>query len=118
MMIERRVLNGAPLAALCLSAATLSACGGNGGAAPSSTVTLPQLTAASGAKLSSCADLASKIAYPNTTVASAASVAAGVLTVAGKPVPAHCLVKGAMFQRVGPGRRAKLCDRLRDAAAG
>ncbi|RFP19266.1 MULTISPECIES: tannase/feruloyl esterase family alpha/beta hydrolase [unclassified Duganella] len=102
MMIERRVLNGTPLAALCLSAVALSGCGGDGGTVPSATAALPQLAAASGAKLSTCTDLASKIAYPNTTIASAASVAAGVLTVAGKPVPAHCLVKGSMYQRVGP----------------
>ena len=102
MMIERRVLNGAPLAALCLSAVALSACGGDGGTVPGATAALPQLAAASGAKLSTCTDLAGKIAYPNTTITSAASVAAGVLTVAGKPVPAHCLVQGSMHQRVGP----------------
>ncbi|GJJ04378.1 hypothetical protein RugamoR64_49160 [Duganella rhizosphaerae] len=102
MMIERRVLNGTPLAALCLSAVALSGCGGDGGTVPSAAAALPQLAVASGAKLSTCTDLAGKIAYPNTTIASAASVAAGVLTVADKPVPAHCLVKGSMYQRVGP----------------
>jgi feruloyl esterase len=107
MMIERRVLKGAPLAALGLASlatlSTLAACGSNsGGSAPAGAVTLPQLAAASGAKLATCADLAAKISYPNTAIASAAPVAAGVLTVAGKPVQAHCLVKGAMHQRVSP----------------
>jgi len=116
MTIERRVLKSAPPAALRLSAvatmaglaavAGLSACSGGGGTAatPGAAVTLPQLGAASGARLAeaSCAGLASRISYPNTAIASAAPVAAGVLTVAGKPVPAHCLVKGAMHQRVSP----------------
>ena len=119
MTIERRVLKSAPPAALRLSAAAamatmaglaavagLSACSGGGGTAatPGAAVTLPQLGAASGARLAeaSCAGLASRISYPNTAIASAAPVAAGVLTVAGKPVPAHCLVKGAMHQRVSP----------------
>jgi feruloyl esterase len=100
MTIERRVLKGAPLAALCLAAAALNGCGGNSAVAPGDTATLPRLSAATGAKLGSCGDLAGRINYPNTTITSAASVAAGTLTVAGKPVPAHCLVKGAMNQRV------------------
>ena len=102
MMIERRVLKGAPLATLCLSVVVLNACGGDGAAVPAAPLTLPRLTAASGAKLSGCTDLAKRIAYPNTTIASTAPVAAGVLAVAGKPVPAHCLVTGAMYPRVGP----------------
>ncbi|KQV82253.1 esterase [Massilia sp. Root351] len=106
MTIERRKPKGAPLAALGLAAAALGALGAcgshSGGAAPGGAVTLPQLTAASGAKLASCADLAGKINYPNTSIASTAPVAAGVLTVAGKPLPAHCLVKGAMHRRVSP----------------
>ncbi|MYM34449.1 tannase/feruloyl esterase family alpha/beta hydrolase [Duganella sp. FT94W] len=113
MKNQRRVLKGAPLAALCLGALTLSACGSNGGsdagvvnpgtgAGAGSGTPLPQLSAATGAKLGSCTDLAARISYPNTSIASATSVAAGGLTVGGKPVPAHCLVKGSMFQRVSP----------------
>lgn len=107
MKNQRRVLKGAPLAALCLGALTLSACGSNGGndagvVNPGAGATLPQLSAATGAKLGSCTDLATRISYPNTSIASATSVAAGGLTVGGKAVPAHCLVKGAMFQRVSP----------------
>ena len=113
MTIQRRVLKDAPQAVLRLSTlaavaglAVLGGCGGHGGTAatPGGAVTLPQLGAASGAKLAeaSCAGLASRISYPNTAISSAVPVAAGVLTVAGKPVTAHCLVKGAMHQRVSP----------------
>jgi len=81
-------------AAACVVAG-LSACGGddNGQA-------LPQLLAATGASLSSCTDLATRLSFANTTFTAANAVAAGTLTVAGTPVPAHCLVTGKMFQRV------------------
>ena len=102
MTNKRRVLKGAPLAALCLSAVALNGCGGRGVTATPAGVTLPQLTAASGGKLAGCAELASRISYANTVITSAAPVAAGALTVAGKPVLAHCLVKGSMHQRVSP----------------
>ncbi|HKX39820.1 MAG TPA: tannase/feruloyl esterase family alpha/beta hydrolase [Burkholderiaceae bacterium] len=72
----------------------LSACGGN-----DDDDSLPQLGAASGATLQSCTDLASKISFANTSIASAAAVAAGTLTVAGTPIAAHCLVKGSMYTR-------------------
>jgi hypothetical protein len=49
--------------------------------------------------LASCTDLATRITYANTSIASAVDVAAGTLTVASSPVGAHCLVKGSMFQR-------------------
>lgn len=81
----------AALPALLLSA--LSACGG------SEAESLPQLSAATGATLISCTDLASKISFPDTTLSGATAVAAGALTVAGTPVPAHCQVTGSMFQR-------------------
>ena len=61
---------------------------------------LPQLSAATGATLASCTDLATRISFPNTTITAATAVAAGTLTVAGTPVPAHCLVTGKMNQRV------------------
>jgi feruloyl esterase len=63
---------------------------------------LPQLPPATGASLLSCTDLASKISFPNTTISAANAVAAGTLTVAGHPVPAHCQVTGQMYQRVSP----------------
>jgi pimeloyl-ACP methyl ester carboxylesterase len=82
----------------CLAAAAtavlLSACGG------SDAESLPQLAAATGGSLASCANLATRITFPDTTITAANAIAAGTLTVAGKPVPAHCQVTGQMFKRV------------------
>jgi feruloyl esterase len=101
------------LALSLIAAATLAACGGsddNAGASASNananinanaTSSLPQLAAATGAALASCSDLASKISYPNTTITAVNAIAAGSLTIAGKPVPAHCQITGKMFQRTG-----------------
>jgi len=50
----------------------------------------------------SCSDLAARISFPNTLIAAANPVAAGVLTVGGSPVAAHCQVTGKMYQRVSP----------------
>jgi feruloyl esterase len=75
----------------------LSACGSNGVTEPS----LPQLGEAKGATITSCTDLNTRFSFANTTVASAETIAAGTLTVAGKAVPEHCLVKGSMFKRTG-----------------
>lgn len=72
----------------------LSGCGGGGNA------TLPQLSAAAGATLASCADLATRISFTKTTIASATAVTAGTLTVAGTAVPAHCRVVGKMNERL------------------
>jgi poly(3-hydroxybutyrate) depolymerase len=72
----------------------MSACGGSDGES------LPQLAAATPATLVSCTDLATKISFPNTTITGATSIAAGTLTVAGKPVGEHCRVTGRMFDRV------------------
>ncbi|MFZ4285559.1 tannase/feruloyl esterase family alpha/beta hydrolase [Variovorax sp. HJSM1_2] len=80
----------------------LAACGGGSDAISLVDVPLPQLTAASAAALQSCTDLASKFSFANTTVTATETVAAGGLTVAGKPVRAHCRVTGRMFDRVGP----------------
>ena len=85
------------IAAAC--AALLAGCGGDDSAAPPQ---LPQLAAATGAPLGACADLASKFSFGNTTITSAAPVAAGTLTVAGSPVGAHCQVKGEMYRRTSP----------------
>jgi hypothetical protein len=74
----------------------LSACGGD------DDDSLPRLTAATGATLASCADLATRITFANTTITAANPIAAGTLTVAGAPVPSHCQVTGRMFQRVSP----------------
>lgn len=73
----------------------LTACGGDG----HWSLPLPQLAAATGASLSSCAELAAGFTFANTTIASAETVPAGALTGPGAPVAAHCLVKGEMFRR-------------------
>ncbi|MBI3367256.1 MAG: tannase/feruloyl esterase family alpha/beta hydrolase, partial [Burkholderiales bacterium] len=70
----------------------LAACGGIG-------ESLPQLSPATGATLSSCTDLASRIGFANTTITAANAIAAGTLTVAGTPVAAHCQIVGTMNQR-------------------
>src|SRR5882757_4855613 len=73
---------------------TLTACGG------SDDETLPQLPAASSGTLASCTDLATRISFANTTITAANAIAAGTLTVAGTPVPAHCQITGTMNPRV------------------
>ncbi|WP_395699331.1 tannase/feruloyl esterase family alpha/beta hydrolase [Aquabacterium sp.] len=72
----------------------LAACGGSDEEAA-----LPQLSAATGATLRSCAGLAGSFSFANTTISAATDVAAGTLTVAGQPVPAHCRVTGSMYPR-------------------
>ena len=72
----------------------LSACGGD-----DDNSVLPQLSAATGATLTSCSDLTSRLTFANTSFTAASAVASGALTVAGTPVPAHCQVTGKMFQR-------------------
>lgn len=82
----------------CLAAAVLlTACGGR-----DDNHALPRLAAATGGTLTSCADLATRIAFPDTTVTAANAIAAGALTIVGKPVAAHCQVTGQMFRRVSP----------------
>jgi feruloyl esterase len=49
-----------------------------------------------------CGQLASSLSAPDTVFTSSASVAAGVLKLAGKDIPAHCLLTGKMFERVSP----------------
>jgi len=84
-----------PLASAALLAAGLAGCGGSDGSS------LPQLTQAQAAPLQgNCPDLATKIAFANTSITAATSVPSGSLTVAGTPVPAHCQVTGKMYQRV------------------
>ncbi|KQQ45098.1 esterase [Duganella sp. Leaf126] len=82
----------------------LAACSGGGGSnlgAGTPTIpALPQLAAATGATLASCTDLATRLQLANTTITAANAIAAGTLTVGGKPVPAHCQVTGRMYDRV------------------
>jgi feruloyl esterase len=79
----------------------LAGCGTSQDATQPAAQLLPQLSQATGATLSACAELATRIAYPDTTITAANAIAAGVLTVGGKPVPAHCQVKGEMLRRTG-----------------
>ena len=78
--------------------ALLAACGGDDDNTPS----LPQLSAAVGAALPSCADLATRISIANTTITAANAIAAGTLTVAGTPVPRALPGHRPMFARVSP----------------
>ena len=49
-----------------------------------------------------CEKLAASLSAPSTVFTSSTSVAAGVLKVAGKDVPAHCRLTGKMFERTSP----------------
>jgi len=91
--------------AAALAALLLAACSDNDGqpppidnAAPPAQA-LPQLSAATGASMAGCADLAAKLTYPDTTISAVNAIAAGTITVGGKPVPAHCQVLGEMLRR-------------------
>lgn len=88
------------LATAAASAVLLSACGGGGYS--ESTPALPQLAAATSGSLSACAELATRISFADTTITAANPIAAGTLTIAGKPLPAHCQLTGQMFRRVSP----------------
>lgn len=78
----------------------LAACSGGNATIDTSIPALPQLAGATGATLASCTDLATKIKLANTTITGANAIAAGTLTIAGKPIPAHCQVTGRMYDRV------------------
>ena len=72
----------------------LAACGGS-----DPEPGIPQLSAATGASLSTCTALPAGFTFANTTLSSAEVVTSGGLTYAGSPVAEHCLVKGEMFRR-------------------
>uniref|UniRef100_UPI0033654079 tannase/feruloyl esterase family alpha/beta hydrolase n=1 Tax=Variovorax fucosicus TaxID=3053517 RepID=UPI0033654079 len=65
------------------------------------TPAIPQLSAAQPGTLGVCGALASTFSAPNTTIDTAVDVAAGVLSVGGNSVAAHCLVTGKMYSRTG-----------------
>ncbi len=65
--------------------------------------TLPRLSPAQPGTLSACASLASSFSEAHTVIDSAADVAAGLLSVGGNPVGAHCQVAGRMHVRTGSG---------------
>lgn len=74
------------------------------GTLPSGTAPAP-LAPAVGAALRQCEALAGQFRFEQTRIDSAASVAAGGLTLGGQPVAAHCLVKGQMHPRKGSDGR-------------
>jgi hypothetical protein len=83
--------------AACFAAlAALAACGSLPG-----TGSLPQLSAAAPAALNQCEALAAQFKFDNTQIEASTRLAPGALTLAGKPIAAHCLVKGAMHQHKG-----------------
>lgn len=91
---------GVPTVAALAVLTLLGACGGGGGTNHGSAQ--PQLSPATGATLSSCSDLATRVSFANTAITAANPIAAGTLTVGGTPVAAHCQVTGKMYQRIGP----------------
>ena len=95
------ILSISQLTAATTAALLLSACAGGGGDSVDASG-LPRLRVPTGGSLASCTDLATKIQLANTTITGANSIAAGTLSVAGKPIPAHCQVTGRMFDRVSP----------------
>jgi len=63
---------------------------------------LPRLSAATGAHLSSCSQLATAFRFAGTTLTSSEPVPSGTLKWGGRDVGAHCLVRGEMFRRTSP----------------
>ena len=96
-MTKYNIFHAFTIAAL---SSTLLAC--NSSNNDISPVEIPQLSPATAANLSgNCNDLAASMsALANTTITSSSEVASGELMVAGKDIPAHCLVTGSMFERV------------------
>lgn len=94
-MKTRTVHGGAALGAALL----LGACAVTPGMPPA------RLAPATGAALQRCEALAAQFQHPATRIESAAPVAAGELQLAGRPVAAHCLVKGRMHERKGSDGR-------------
>ena len=84
----------------------LAACGGDNdndryqGNPPSNQT--PQLSPAVGAKIKKRCEQLGSFQYANTTITSATAEAAGAVTVAEKPIRAHCVVTGYMFPRISP----------------
>ena len=81
------------------AAALLSACVSTPATAPA------RLAPASGAALQTCEALTAQFQHTATRIESAAPVAAGGLQLGGRPVAAHCLVKGRMHERRGSDGR-------------
>ncbi len=61
----------------------------------------PPLKAAEGATLKMCGVIGARFEYPNTELREAAPIAAGAVTLLGRPIAAHCQISGRMFPRKG-----------------
>jgi len=81
---------------------TVIACAVTLATACSGHVGSPRLSTATGARLSSCVELAAAFRFAHTTVASAESVPSGPLTWGDDAIGAHCLVQGEMYRRTSP----------------
>ena len=80
----------------------LASCGSENETPPITQQTIPQLTPAVGASIKgSCDDLKSFF-FEHTTITTATLQNAGSLSVANKPIRAHCLVTGYMYSRISP----------------
>jgi feruloyl esterase len=63
------------------------------------------LPVATGAQLQRCAELSLQFQFARTQLDTATAVPAGTLSLGGKPVAGHCLVKGSMNKRKGTDGR-------------
>lgn len=85
-----------------IAAATLLLLAGCTSGPPRDGAPIPsRLSPAVGAALKGCEPLSGDFRFSDTTLDSAAAVAAGPVVPNGHPVPAHCLVKGRMHARKG-----------------
>ncbi len=87
-----------------IAAAALGLAAGAALVAPAQAGRLPQLGEARPADfVGTCEDLLARLpAIANTTFTASTTVAAGTLTVAGKPIAEHCRVTGFAYPRVSP----------------
>jgi pimeloyl-ACP methyl ester carboxylesterase len=77
--------------------ATLVSCSSLTGGSP----VPPPLKAAEGTALRMCGVIGARFEFPNTQLREAAPIAAGAVTLFGRPIAAHCQVSGRMFARKG-----------------
>ena len=68
---------------------------------PSGNETSAQLKPAEGGSLKSCGVISARFEYPNTELREAAPIAAGAVTLLGRPLAAHCQISGRMYPRKG-----------------
>jgi poly(3-hydroxybutyrate) depolymerase len=95
---------GAGSCALVLATTLLAACGGSGESDDPGTPAIAQLSPASPASFGGdCTGLAAALSgMADTTITSAAAVAAGTLRAGAEPIAEHCRVTGSMRERVSP----------------